>query len=270
MALVHLFRIPNCVALGLLFLSSRRHYGYSTLDIREILLAVTWVLLAAFSYTYNDLRDIAVDRINKPDRPIPSGTLSIKAVKQILIILGVLIICLAIKEWQKDFLWPIGALLAGLAYSRFLRARTAFGSNLTACCLVAAVPLSGLPLRGNIQIWALAIGIMLLMFGRELQKDALDAKGDVHFRPVPLIFGKHSRIFQFVYPFLLLLSAVSLYSAIHTTSDSLINKVSLLLLIMIHSIAIIVYIFNKSSYQAQADITKLVSYSLVVILAVGN
>ncbi len=269
-ALFRLFRIPNCIALGLLFLSSKSHYGNETINSHEVLLTLTWVLLAAFAYAFNDLCDVDIDLINKPNRPIPSRMLSVNSVKHILLILGLIIIFLAVKEWQKDFLWPIGALISGLVYSRFLRPRTTLGSNVAACCLVAAVPLSGFPSTGDIQVWALAIGITMLMFGREMQKDGLDSKGDVQFRPKALLFGKHSEVFEIVYPVSLLLSTAFLSIAVYTGSGSLANRVSLVLLVTIHGLALIVYFRNKNDFQIQANLTKLVSYLLVIVLAVGN
>jgi 4-hydroxybenzoate polyprenyltransferase len=265
-----LLRIPNCLALGLLFISSRRHFGYSTALIHELLLAATWVLLASFAYAYNDLCDIEIDKVNKPRRPLPSGVLSPHVVKRTLRIIVVLIVGLAIFEWREHSLWPLCTLAGSWAYSRFLLTGTAFGSNLVASCLVAAVPLSGLPLQGNPKIWALVGGTAMVMFGRELQKDALDAKGDAYFRPSPLLNGKHSGVLQIVYPTLLLVSAALLYLAIRVTPGSLVNTAGSFLPVMSLSVAAIMFVHQKNNHQVQVDITKLTSYSVALVLALPS
>lgn len=269
-ALIRLFRIPNALALGLLFISSRRHYGFSTTAIYESLLATTWILLAAFAYAYNDLCDIEIDKINKPRRPLPSGVFSPQLIRRILWIIVVLIVILAIAVWQERMLWPLCALAGSWAYSRFLLSRTTLGSNLVASCLVAAVPLSGLPLQGNPKIWALIAGITMVMFGREVQKDALDAKGDAYFRPSPLLLGKYARVVQFVYPILLLISAGLLYLAIRTTPSSLANTAGSLLPLITLSLAAIVFAYKKNNHQVQVDITRITSYAVAIILALRS
>jgi geranylgeranylglycerol-phosphate geranylgeranyltransferase len=269
-AFTRVFRIPNCLALGLLFISARRHFGYSTTAIHELLLAVTWILLVAFANAYNDLCDIEIDKINKPRRPLPSGVLSPQFIRRTLWIIVILIVGLAIGVWQERLLWPLCALAGAWIYSRFLLSRTTLGSNLVASCAVAAVPLSGLPLQGNHKIWALVVGITMVMFGREVQKDALDAKGDAYFRPSPLLIGKHSRVLQFVYPSLLLVSAGLLYLAIHTTPSSLANTVGSFLPVMTLSLAAIIFVYKKNNHQVQVDITKITSYSVAIILALRS
>ena len=263
-----LFRIPNCLALGFLFITSRRHYGLDTSDVHEYMEAITWVLLAAFAYCYNDLCDIEVDRINKPRRALPSGVLSTKAVKLILVILLILIMAITIAEWRGRLLWPLGALVVGLVYSSFLRTRTALFSNVAAGCLVAAVPLSGLPLHGEIRVWELAAGIMLLMFGRELQKDVVDYEGDMHYRPVPVLI-RFSRLFDYLYPLGLAVSAILLYSASHSSGSAVGSLGSFCLLAMLMTAAI-GFIVKNNSHQLQASIIKMVSYLLVVILTVRS
>lgn len=269
-AFISVFRIPNCLALGFLFISSRRHFGYSTAANHELLLAVTWVLLVAFANAYNDLCDIEIDKINKPHRPLPSGIFSPQFIRWTLWIIVILIVGLAIWVWRERLLWPLCALAGGWIYSRFLLSRTTFGSNLVASCGAALVPLSGLPLQGNPKIWALVVGIIMVMFGREVQKDALDAKGDAYFRPSPLLIGKHARVLQFVYPSLLLVSAGLLYLAIHTTPSSLVNTVGSFLPVMTLSLATIIFVYKKNNHQVQVDITKITSYSVAIILALRS
>jgi 4-hydroxybenzoate polyprenyltransferase len=264
-AIVRLIRLPNCIALGLLFIAGRRHYGVNTGHIGEYLQALLWTLLAAFSYLYNDLRDIEIDRLNKPLRPLVSGSVGLRTARTILALLLLAIVSLIGAEWRTSLLWGTGALIASWAYSALLRTRTALLSNLVAGCLVAAVPLSGLPLVGN-RPWALAAGIFFLMFGRELQKDALDVGGDRHYRPIPLLFGEFSNILNVLYPFIIVTSGVLLYSATH--SGRLLLNVGPIALLLLHFAALIAFFYNRRGYQVQARITKMVSYSLVILLMI--
>jgi len=76
-ALVRITRPHNAVVAGLTAL-----LGYliatGTLTSPSLLLAVVVVLVTAAGNVINDVYDIEIDRINRPERPIPSGEISLR------------------------------------------------------------------------------------------------------------------------------------------------------------------------------------------------
>jgi 4-hydroxybenzoate polyprenyltransferase len=169
-------------------------------------------------------------------------------------------------DWQSTLVWASGTLIASWSYSRFLRRRTALVSNLLAGGLVALVPLSGVSFIGDAKSWVLSAGIFFLMFGRELQKDALDSEGDTRYRPPSILLRNPNGIFRLVYPLILIMSGVLLYSAV--LSDHFWANLGALTIAALHGLALIAFLHNREGHQMQANITKVASYWLVIVLLI--
>src|ERR1043165_4430930 len=71
-----LIRGPNCIALGVLFICSSICYGGNQLTVRDCLKGLTWVVIAALAYTYNDIVDLEIDRQNNKSGPLVTGIVS--------------------------------------------------------------------------------------------------------------------------------------------------------------------------------------------------
>ena len=71
-----------------------------------------WPLLAGYTQTINDFFDKEIDAINEPNRPIPSGKISIKDVKiQIWVLLIGINSCISIRFIRRTY-FPICFILA--------------------------------------------------------------------------------------------------------------------------------------------------------------
>jgi geranylgeranylglycerol-phosphate geranylgeranyltransferase len=77
--LLTLIRIPNCLMIGLAVLVGET-IGLGSLPspIEAVFGFLTAFLLLAGTMVFNDIRDVQVDRVNSPDRPIPSGKVTIR------------------------------------------------------------------------------------------------------------------------------------------------------------------------------------------------
>jgi|ERR1041384_3067873 4-hydroxybenzoate polyprenyltransferase len=268
LSIARLLRLPNCFALGFLFLTCQERYVNGGLTVHEYARAVTWVLLAGFAYAYNDLCDVEVDRINRPTRVLPSMSITTRVAHRVLLVIGLLILILIVGEWRVDAFWPITAFLGSVLYSRLLRLLSAFLSNVVASLLVAIVPLSAtLTWDAFVHSWKLATGVALLIFARELQKDALDLRGDLSQRPPPVLMGPFGMIVEFAYPVILLVSAGLLYWATSSASRSSLSQIGPSLLVLILFGAAVTSIANRTAYGTQSLVTKVASYLLVLVMA---
>src|SRR6266700_3618476 len=74
-----LVRIPNCLMIGLAVLVAET-LGLGTLPnpAQAVFGFLTAFLLLAGTMVFNDIQDVQVDRVNSPDRPIPSGKVTIQ------------------------------------------------------------------------------------------------------------------------------------------------------------------------------------------------
>jgi geranylgeranylglycerol-phosphate geranylgeranyltransferase len=147
----------------------------------------TYFSIAAAGNIINDIYDIEIDKINRPERPLPSGRLTIK------------------EAWiETVILWIIGILLAFLtnivggiiatifAFIGFLYAAKgkilgAFGNFMVAFsfafgliygAIIIVYQLTGL-LGIPLVIWFYYFTAFLLLWGREVIKGMEDIEGDV-------------------------------------------------------------------------------------------
>ena len=74
-----LVRIPNCLMIGLAVLVAET-IGLGTLPnpTQAIFGFLTAFMLLAGTMVFNDIQDVQVDRVNSPNRPIPSGKVTIR------------------------------------------------------------------------------------------------------------------------------------------------------------------------------------------------
>jgi homogentisate phytyltransferase/homogentisate geranylgeranyltransferase len=91
-------------------------------DLAADLLDLVWVLLAGwcvnvFIVGINQLEDVEIDRINKPDLPIAAGELSVPAARRIVALCAVVPVVLAVTQGLVELVSVATALLIGAAYS---------------------------------------------------------------------------------------------------------------------------------------------------------
>ena len=153
-----------------------------------LLAAIVTAMIAAGGYVINDYFDVEIDRINQPQRAIPSNLVSMKEAyvfAMSLFIVGfILSIFLALLE-KRDFfttlLTPMLALL-GICFLYFYASyfkRTAGLGNLIITFLVCIPLLYGGTITNQYHQTVYPILVAsTLMFGREVIKDVEDVKGD--------------------------------------------------------------------------------------------
>jgi geranylgeranylglycerol-phosphate geranylgeranyltransferase len=111
-----LIRIPNCLMIGLAVLVAET-IGLGTLpSLREAVLGfLTAFLLLAGTMVFNDIQDVQVDTVNSPDRPIPSGKVTIRQAYVLSIAFSTLALISSLVLGLLTFLTALAA-LALMAY----------------------------------------------------------------------------------------------------------------------------------------------------------
>jgi geranylgeranylglycerol-phosphate geranylgeranyltransferase len=153
------------------------------LDLPEVWEPVAFAMVAALLITaagnvINDYFDIEADRLNRPERPIPSERVSVRgalAYSIIMFIAGILLA--AFTNWLTFGIAIFNSLLL-IVYSWSLQHKTFFG-NFTVAYLTGSTFLFGGAAVGNIRL-PLIFGLLaaLATFSREIFKDLEDIEGD--------------------------------------------------------------------------------------------
>ena len=161
---------------------------------KELLFAaISAFALGAVGNTWNDIRDVAADRVNRPGtRPLAAGKVS-RGVADVIVFDGALLgLAFAglVSGWL--FLAALAALAVMLIYSPLLKPSPLLGN--VAVAIVAGLP----PCYGALAVGAPAAGVVpwvlaaLLHFVREVVKDVEDEPGDrtIGRRTLPIAVGR--------------------------------------------------------------------------------
>ncbi len=140
--------------------------------------ALATLFVSAAANAWNDYRDIDIDRINQPQRPLPSGMVTPHAALIFSVTLAALSIVLA------AFLGPLALAIAVASnvllyvYSVWLKSTVLLG-NATVALISAMSPVFGGVAAGNVRpsLWLGAI-IFVGILGREVLKTLADYEGD--------------------------------------------------------------------------------------------
>ncbi len=161
----------------------------------DIGLAVVATLMASASANaWNDFLDIEIDRINQPNRPLPSGQVSPEAVKWFSILMATLAIVVTAFINLPALIIAIAANMLLFLYSWKLKSTVLIG-NLVVAFIAATSAVFGGVAAGNPRptIWLFLI-IFVSILGREVLKTLADYDGDLSesVRTIATVWGKRA------------------------------------------------------------------------------
>ncbi len=177
--LIRIIRPANAAAAGLAAIVAYL-IATGTLVPEVLLPFFVVVLVTAAGNVINDYYDVEIDRVNRPDRPIPSGQVSLPAARAFAVTLflaGILVcictnaVCLLIAVFNSFLL---------IAYAARLK-RLPFIGNIAVSYLAGSMFLFGGAFSGPegiIHVLPFAVMTFFAMLARELIKDAEDVEGD--------------------------------------------------------------------------------------------
>lgn len=177
-AVLQFYRVGNMVISGIATLLGFWIGGISPLHTTPWLPVAAMLLLTAFANSHNDLVDYAVDRINRPGRPLPSGRLSLRS--GYLLAWGSLLLALLIGLLDSSRHFVLFALL-GITlwvYNKYLKGRPLVGNLWVALLTASPLLVAALDTGWQSQLWPPMLFAFLLSFAREMIKDIEDIPGD--------------------------------------------------------------------------------------------
>lgn len=180
-ALVSLIRPVNSMMIGFAVIVGIAVVAPSKIISMESLLGFfTGFFVSSYSMVINDQYDLQIDRINSPNRPIPSGAVSMMQATMlaaILLLLGfassslISLMNLAIAAFFALWAW---------SYSYWGKRRGLLGNMMVAASMAIPYVFGGVAIeKGNdLMLWSLALTSFLAGTGREVVKAIADVEGD--------------------------------------------------------------------------------------------
>ena len=113
-----LIRVPNCIMIGLAVLVAETiGLGRLPSSYQAVFGFLTAFLLLAGTMVFNDIQDVQVDRVNSPDRPIPSGRVTIPQAYALSIVFSTLALISSLVLGALTFLTALIALVLMAYYN---------------------------------------------------------------------------------------------------------------------------------------------------------
>ena len=182
-AVLDLIRPVNCVMIGFAVIVGA--FVSKPLSVPTVQLGLgflTGFFVCAYSMVVNDVYDVEVDRVNRPDRPIPSGRVSAKEASGLsFVVLGAGMACSLLS--LNPLAVAIAAAYAFLSWLYNSRAKkTGLAGNLIVASSLAIPFIYGGAVSGGSIGGSLLLMMALTAFfsgvGREVVKAMADVEGD--------------------------------------------------------------------------------------------
>jgi geranylgeranylglycerol-phosphate geranylgeranyltransferase len=185
--------------------------------------ALSAAFITGAGNAFNDAIDIDIDRINRPDRPLPAGRLTRRAALAETFLLGLSGLLLA--ALISPFHLAVAAAATGtlVVYSIDLKNSVLWGNIAIGTIAAAAFPYGALAVAGIGRSWIPAGFALLFHLGREIVKDIEDVEGDrsLGLKTLPLRWGCRTAalstcvIFLFLIAFTLLPWVIGIYGPLY-------------------------------------------------------
>lgn len=187
---VKLARLPNAVTAGLGVWLGHACVPGPMAWRASAMGSAAMALLAAAGNMQNDVLDLQADRINRPDRPLPSGRVARNRVLAVSIVLYALAAAAGFALGQSEGFLTLGMGMLLWAYNLRLKAMPLWGNLAVAALCALAIYL---PELGRFPDYTLipVLFAFLTTLAREVAKDAEDVAGDtaIGYRTLPIRFG---------------------------------------------------------------------------------
>lgn len=185
-----IMRPVNCIMGSLTviigILNTRTGIPFDILLFNIILGVLTYYFLAGSGMIINDIFDIEIDKVNRPERPIPSGSVSLKQAKILFILtfgIGVAIAVLHSFLFNLGFINIILAVFFGLigwVYAKYGK-KSGFPGNIIVSVSFSIGLIYGAVLNSLIipsYIYFFFLTSFFLLMAREVIKGCEDIEGD--------------------------------------------------------------------------------------------
>ncbi|MCE7979924.1 MAG: hypothetical protein DYG89_01925 [Caldilinea sp. CFX5] len=201
--LLRLLRLSNSLPASLLVLLGARLAEAPLLNQRLWLAIGAMWAITAFGYVSNDLSDQLEDRINKPDRPLPTGVITRRQARTVAVLLFTLALLFSSRLGLAPFL--VALLVLGLLalYNRQLKGAAGAGNLLIAglaasALLPGVIAVYGWQWLHLLPLLPAVLGLFFFILARELLKTLEDLTGDlaVGKRTFALTWGSQGTLYS--------------------------------------------------------------------------
>ncbi len=136
--------------------------------------------LTAASMVLNDYIDLEIDRINSPERPLPSGLVSCRSAFYLAVALSAAGLAAAVPFSYYGLTIAALTLSASVVYNLYAKKTGLVGNAVVAFCIAVPFLFGGVVVTGAMDITVLTFFLLAFLsnVGREMTKGIADIEGD--------------------------------------------------------------------------------------------
>lgn len=227
-----------------------------------ILAGIVGFIITAAGNALNDVLDVETDKINRPDRPIPSGQISSKSVLIFVFITGVISPALSLLFNQYAFIISFIAIVLLFFYSYKFKGVPLVGNIIVSLLTGLTFIFAGVVVENVTSAIIPAIFAFLINLIRELIKDMEDVEGDrsAGINTLPIKYGYKTTKYA------VLTTAVILFLFTFVPMIFQIYKIEFFIIVMVVVNPILFYsvklLFENSSKENLGKISSLLKFAM--------
>jgi len=166
---------------------------------QNLFLGFMWgFFLSSPAMIINDYFDIEVDKINSPNRPLPSGLIQPATAIALAVITTLIGMAVSAFIGMTAVLLYIIFWLVGFLYNWKLKEMGLLGNLLVSSSVAITFILGGIVVREpwNKTVWILSLMVFLFDLGEEIAADAMDIEGDKkrNIKSIAILIGKKNAL----------------------------------------------------------------------------
>ena len=194
-ALIRLFRIDLSISAGVCVVLGELLAHETVPPLSTLLLGFfAYFFISATALILNDYFDYETDRINAPERPLPSGVVSKGEVLALSTTVALLGLALSMFLNLQAFIVAAVVWSLGFLYNWRLKRFGIWGNLLVSLSVASAFVFGGVAVnnpRADL-VWWFALLVFLFNLGEEIAADAFDIQGDLRAgsRSLAILYGQ--------------------------------------------------------------------------------
>jgi geranylgeranylglycerol-phosphate geranylgeranyltransferase len=186
--------VASGVGAAIGYLLTRSLYQQPVDPLIAVMVLLVTLCISSAGFIINDIRDVEIDRINRPERPLPAGQFTIRQAWIVLIVLTVIGIALSAAINTSSLLMVLFLCAVLLSYSLIFKRMLLIGHAAVALSGALVLPYGGVVAENLIPtIYLLPVAFFAFM-GREILKTMPDVVGDATHKVdnIATHFGTHT------------------------------------------------------------------------------
>lgn len=221
-------------------------------------------LIGGAGMVINDYFDVEIDKVNRPQRPIPSGKISLKSALIYYFVLNLLALLLVSQISFYAFLIALLSIFVIFLYSFKLKSKGLIGNFVVGFMTGVAFIFGGVIGENIVPLLFPFIFGLLINFAREILKDVEDIEGDrtKNLQTFPIVYGEEKALqtFNFLIGLMIFSTLIPYFLEIYNLYYLLI----ILFVVDLPLIYIIKIISQKPEKSQLRKISDLIKYKMIV------